>query len=134
MANNKLQRFMPAELMAKQITADHQETEEKYKIITGWVSRNIAYDYVKAAKVAKVKGTAPDPVACWATHRGICQDIASLTVIMLRAAGVKSYLCIGHADNAYHAWVQAYFNGKVYRYDHENQAGKPIKYKLEKHY
>ena len=65
---------------------------------------------------------------------GICQDISSLVVIMLRAVGIKSYLCIGHADSTYHAWVQAYIGGKVYRYDHENRTGENVQYRLEKCY
>lgn len=127
-------RFLPAENFAKQLTVGTKDAKKKYQLITDWVSRNIVYDYVKAAKVAKTKNVAPDPVECWATNRGICQDIASLTVIMLRATGIRSYLCIGHAGGTYHAWVQAYIGNKVYRYDHENRDGKPIKYRIERTY
>ena len=124
-ANNDIARF------ARELTAG-MGARPKYDMITKWISRNIAYDYVKAAKVAKVKGIDPDPIACWATHRGICQDIAALTVIMLRAAGIRCYLCIGHVGGIYHAWVQAYIGGVVLIYDHDNKTGKPIKYTIEK--
>ena len=125
---------MPAENLAKQLTAGTKDLNQKYQMITAWVSRNIAYDFVKAAKVAKIKNVAPDPAACWATHRGICQDIASVVTIMLRAVGVRSYMCVGHAGNAYHAWVQAYAGSRVYVYDHDKPAGKDIKYRIEKVY
>ena len=131
MTNKYTPRFLPAETFARQATMGIVGKDKKYKIITDWASHNLVYDFVKAAKVAKVRGVAPDPVSCWATHRGICQDIANLVVIMLRAVGIQTYLCIGHADNNYHAWVQAYIDGKVYRYDHD---GKAKVYKLERKY
>lgn len=124
-ANNDIARC------ARELTAG-MGARPKYDMITKWVSRNIAYDYVKAAKVAKVKGIDPDPVACWATRRGICQDIAALTVILLRAVGIRCYLCTGHVGGIYHAWVQAYIGGVVLIYDHDNKTGKPIKYCVEK--
>lgn len=123
--NNDIARF------SRELTAG-MGARQKYDMITKWVSRNIAYDYVKAAKVAKVKGIDPDPIACWATRRGICQDIAALTVILLRAVGIRCYLCAGHVGGIYHAWVQAYIGGVVLLYDHDNKTGKPIKYMIEK--
>lgn len=131
MASKYVPRFSPAEMFARYIVSGMKEPEGKYRVITDWASKTLVYDFVKAAKVAKLKGVAPDPVSCWATRRGICQDIASLVVIMLRAIGIQTYLCIGHADNNYHAWVQAYIGGKVFRYDHE---GKAKVYRLEKRY
>lgn len=132
MAYNKyVPRLIAAETFAQLFTLGAKEADKKYKLITEWATKNLIYDFVKAAKVAKLKGIAPDPVACWMTHRGICQDIASLVVIMLRAVGIKSYLCIGHADQNYHAWVQAYIAGRVYRYDHEGTAKV---YRIEKKY
>ncbi len=117
---------------AKNLTIGTRTPKERYDILTRWISGNIAYDYIKAMKVAKVKGVKPDPISCYKTHRGICQDIASLVTMMLRAVGIRAYLCIGHADNTYHAWVQAYIPGeKVLLYDHEGTAKK---YKIERKY
>lgn len=132
--NKYIPRFLPAEVFAKQLTIGVKEQDKKYKLITEWANRNLVYDYVKAAKVARLRGVAPDPVSCWTTHRGICQDIANLVVIMLRAVGIRCFLCIGHADNNYHAWVQAYIGNKICLYDHENQDRKKIKYVIEKSY
>lgn len=116
---------------ARQMTAGVKDQISKYRIIEDWLKSNIAYDFVKAAKVAKVKGVMPDPIACWETRLGICQDIASLATIMFRAVGIKAYMCIGHADQTYHAWVQSYINGQVHRYDH---SGKAKVYRLERKY
>ena len=129
--NKYVPRFLPAEVFARQTTTGISDPLKRYKLLTNWMTHNVAYDYVKAMRVAKVKGVAPDPVSCWATHRGICQDIASLTAILLRAVGIQAYLCIGHADGNYHAWVQAYISGKVYRYDHD---GRAKVYRLERKY
>lgn len=129
--NKYVPRFLPAEVFARQLTIGITDPVKRYKLLTNWMTHNVVYDFVKAAKVARLKGVAPDPVSCWATHRGICQDIANLTVIMLRAVGIQAYLCIGHADNNYHAWVQAYIDKTVYRYDH---SGKATVYRLERKY
>lgn len=93
-----------------------------YKAIRKWVSKSIAYDYVKAATVPK-KGVIPDPLTVWQTHLGICQDIASLMVGMLRAVGVPSRLVIGRANGRLHAWVEAVIDQKVYRYDPSGGSG-----------
>lgn len=117
---------------AKNLTLGAKTPKERYDILTRWISGNIAYDYIKAMRVAKLKGIKPEPTNCFITHRGICQDIASLVTMMLRAVGIRAYLCIGHADNTYHAWVQAYISGeKVLLYDHEGTAKK---YTIERKY
>lgn len=116
---------------ARQLTFGVKDLKARYDMITGWISKNIVYDYVKAATVANKKGVYPDPAGCWRMHMGICQDISALTVNMLRAAGVTAYLCIGHADRNYHAWVEAKISGQIFRYDH---AGKAQRYIKEKSY
>lgn len=117
---------------AKALIIGTKSPTERYEVLTRWASSTLFYDYIKAMKVAKIKGIKPDPVACFKTHRGICQDIASLITMMLRAVGIRAYLCIGRADNNYHAWVQAYIPGKEVRlYDHEGTAKK---YTIERKY
>lgn len=112
---------------ARQLTKGVTDSEKKFEIVTAWVSCNIFYDFIKATKVAKKRGVLPDPVGCWNNRMGICQDISALTVNMLRAVGIQAYMCIGHADRAYHAWVEATINGKTKRYDHEGKAKKYIR-------
>lgn len=133
-----MSRYVPyhaeSQVMARQLCAGVRDPAERYRIITGYVTRNFQYDYIRAAKIAKLKGQYPDVDGCWKTHMGVCMDTAALTVGMLRAVGIRCYLCIGHAGAAYHAWVQAYIGGKVLLYDHDNQAKLPVKYTMEKHY
>lgn len=105
---------------------------EKWQKVTAWVSKAFTYDFVRAFTTPKKNGT-PDLERCWNLRMGICLDIASLTVGMLRACGINAYMVWGHADNNYHAWVEATISGKTYRYDHENIKGDKVKtYKKEK--
>lgn len=120
----------PSAAYAKELTADLRSPLEKYTAITSYVSRMIRYDYIRAIKIPK-KGGLPDVPHVWQTHMGICLDTAALTVGMLRAVGLQSYLCIGHADRQYHAWVETTINGTTYRYDHD---GKAATYKTERRY
>lgn len=117
----------PAEEKAREL-AKNKLPLEAYKAITAYVKHTIAYDYVKATKVANMaqkSGILPDPQKCWETRLGICQDIASLTVIMLRAADLPARLVIGWAGKQYHAWVETVVGGKVYRFDHSAGLIKP---------
>lgn len=114
---------------ARQLVGDEKDVVKKFRIITNWVSRNIDYDYIRAIKIPKRGRELPDVEGCWNKKMGICMDIASITTGMLRAVGVLAYMCYGHADRMYHAWVEATMNGKTYRYDF---SGKAKKYTREK--
>lgn len=105
--------------------------KERYDRITAWVSRSIGYDYIRATKIAKLKGQAPDIYGCWSKRMGICMDISALTVNMLKAVGIRAFVCIGHADGNYHAWVEAIIGNQRYRYDH---SGKAKVYRTERAY
>ena len=102
-----------------------------YKAVCDWVRNHILYDYIKAIMTPKNKAVMPDPALCWDNRLGICTDIASLTVGMLRAVGVPSRMAVGKADRQNHAWVEAVIDGKVYRFDHPRRAAS---YKGERRY
>jgi transglutaminase-like putative cysteine protease len=101
---------------------------DKWQAVTGWVQKSIAYDFVRAIVIPKKNGL-PDLDRCWRLRSGICLDIASLTVGMLREVGVPAYLVFGWADKNYHAWVEATINGKTYRFDHDDPSHKIRAYK-----
>lgn len=117
---------------AKELCLNCKTELGKYRNITRWVKRSIAYDFIKAKEIPK-KGVLiyPDVAGCWEKRLGICQDVASLTAGMLRAVGIKAQLVIGHADQFYHAWVEAPVDGKTYRFD---ASGKAKVYKAERKY
>ena len=110
----------PAWGMSKKLCAGKTQMAA-YRTVRQWVQKNVVYDFVKAVIVPK-DGALPDALTCYQRRVWICQDVASLTVGMLRAAGVPSRLVIGRADGRYHAWVEALVGGKWYRFDHRGSA------------
>lgn len=111
---------------AKELVKDCKTDLGKFRKITNYVSRCFGYDYVRAIKIPKNGGWAPDIEGCWQKHMGICLDTASMTTGMLQAVGVNATLCFGDADGNYHAWVESIINGKKYRYDHDGKAKKYV--------
>lgn len=107
--------------------------QERYEIITQYVDNHIVYDYIRAAVIPKRNGL-PDVAQCWNRKMGICLDIASLTVGMLRAVSIPANLVIGWADGHYHAWVEARIGGEKYLYDHDDPQCKVKLYKKERMY
>lgn len=114
---------------AKELVKDEKDPRKKFEIVTKWVQKNILYDLVRAVVIPKKGREYPDVDGCWKKKMGICMDISSMTVGMLRGVGVQAYMCYGHTEKNYHAWVEATIKGKTYRYDH---AGKAKKYRREK--
>ena len=89
--------------------------KEVFAAVCGYVEKNFGYDFIKAATVKS--GTMPDIDGCIKTRMGICQDLAAVTVCMLRVQGIHARLVIGYADKAYHAWVTANVDGEEVFYD-----------------
>ena len=114
---------------AKELVKDKKDPVEIYSTIVHWVSRNFNYDWIRAITIPKKGREMPDIARCWDKRMGICMDIAAMTVGMLSAVGIKAYMCYGHTERTYHAWVEAIINNKLYRYDHN---GKAKKYNREK--
>ena len=127
-----MSRYVPyhaeAAAKARELCKGEKDLLAKYGAVTRWVQKNVVYDYIRAVTIPK-RGQYPDVDRCWKQHMGICMDVASMTTGMLRAVGVNAYMCYGHADRAYHAWVEAHIGGKIYRFDHSGHARK---YRREK--
>lgn len=84
-------------------------TEDKYiDSLKKWVTRRTVYDYLRAVRVRKGKEPPIDPERCFRTHIGICGDIASMTVIMLRSQGIPATFVLGKVKGGDHAWVKIY--------------------------
>ena len=75
---------------------------EKLEAVTGYLTRNLLYDYIKS--VTLTGSYTPDVDATLESGTGICLDFAALTACMLRSQGIPTQLVIGYADGAYHAW------------------------------
>ena len=88
---------------------------EAYRTICEYVSRNFAYDFIKAVK--KPRSVLPDIDSTMKKHIGVCQDLAALTVAMMRSVGIESRLVIGYADGRYHAWTESVVDEVRKRFD-----------------
>ena len=134
MANKYVPVHEPSRAMASDLCKSASNVVAKWDILTAWATRTLSYDYVRAVTIPKKNGL-PDVARCWRLRMGVCLDISSLVVGMLRAVGVNAYLVIGWADGRYHAWCEATIRGKTYRYDHGNPNGNRVKtYKRERMY
>ena len=130
MANQYVPYHAESAEYAKKLTTCAKNPQEKYLIITKWVSKHITYDYIRAITIPKYGKEIPDVERCWKKQMGICMDIASLTTGMLRSVGVNANLIFGRADGQSHAWVEAVIGNKRYRYDHGRKVKKYISQKV----
>lgn len=88
---------------------------EAYREICAYVRKNFAYDYIKA--IRRDAGMLPDPEGAFRKRMGTCQDLAALTVAMLRSRGIPAKLVIGYADRQYHAWTESRVGEQTKRFD-----------------
>ncbi len=97
---------------AKIITADAKTDAEKVKLVYGYITAKIRYDY---AKISKLKNTyVPSIEDTYTTNLGICYDYSALFGSMLRSVGVPAKLIKGYKNDIpeYHAWNQVYLDKK----------------------
>ena len=88
---------------------------ETYEAVCEYMISGFAYDYVRALTVKA--GALPDIERCMGTRLGICQDLAAVTVAMLRSRGIPARLVIGYAGDRYHAWTLAEVEGEELFFD-----------------
>lgn len=102
---------------AKRIVGNETNSSRKAYLIYKWVSKNIVYDYDKAAQIARdPTDTASGSIVTFNTRKGICFDYSSLYVSMCRAVGLKVRLITGLGYSGMnwgdHAWNQVYSSGE----------------------
>lgn len=98
---------------AKKIVGKETNSKKKAYLIYQWVSKNISYDYDKAAVVATDPSrVSSGAIAAFHTRTGICFDYSCLYVAMCRAVGVKVRFITGLGYSGVewgdHAWNQVY--------------------------
>lgn len=89
-----------------EIVADVSTDLDAVRAVFEFVSKNVTYDYDKAATVQS--GYLPVPDETLATGKGICFDYAALMATMLRTQRIPTRLEIGYAGTEYHAWISVY--------------------------
>ena len=129
-------RFVPFEHgskiteLAKALCEGKSTETEKYKAITGYVKGHFVYDHAKAARTRYDYYTIePDVDRVVDTGFGVCVDLASAVVAMLRSQGIVSKLVYGYIGEGlrkkYHAWTVSIVDGRERMYDPTTDAGCP---------
>ena len=107
-----------------------------YAAVCKYVKNNFTYDYIKSVTVKS--GVLPDIDECWKKRMGICQDLAAMTIAMLRSQGVPARLMIGTlGSGTYHAWLTAVVDGDEKFFDPTAEVGgsnKKETYTTERYY
>ena len=91
---------------ASTLLNDRMSMLEKVEAVYNYVTKNIKYDYQKAATVQS--GYLPDLDLVLKEKKGICFDYASLMTGMLRSQNIPCKLVVGYANTEYHAWISVY--------------------------
>jgi hypothetical protein len=98
---------------ARSIVGDEKDPRQQAYLLYRWISRNINYDYNKAAQVSQnPDGMESGAIVTFNSRTGICFDYASLYVSMCRAVGLKVRLLTGLGYSGLvwgdHSWNQVY--------------------------
>lgn len=98
---------------AKSIVGNEESSTRKALLIYQWLTKNIVYDYYKAARIAhNPSGFKSGSIVTFNTRKGICFDYSSLYVSMCRAVGLKVRLITGLGYSGLnwgdHAWNQVF--------------------------
>ena len=76
--------------LAQQIVGEEKNPFWKAYKIYNWITRNIIYDYEKAARVKKGEIVETGALLTLQTRKGICDDFTKLFLALARAAGIPS--------------------------------------------
>ncbi|MBR3099610.1 MAG: transglutaminase family protein [Clostridia bacterium] len=120
---------------AEKLCAGLTGQREIYDAVVRYIKENFKYDYMKSSRVQP--GQLPQIGEAWDKKMGICQDLAAITVAMLRSRGVPARLMIGYLGNTYHAWVTAVVDGTEQFFDPTVEIGgarNGMEYTLERYY
>ena len=95
------------------IVGGEKNRKQQAYLLYRWISRNIKYDYQKAALLSqKPDGMVSGSIIAFNTRTGICFDYASLYISMCRAVGLQVRLVTGLGYSGVvwgdHAWNQVY--------------------------
>lgn len=92
-----------------------KSVEETIDNIIDYICSNYYYDFVQA--ILRKQGQLPDISRCYEKKMGLCQDLAALTVALLRINKVPARLVIGYYGAQYHAWTEIIKNDKWELFD-----------------
>ena len=108
---------------------------EIYDQVCNFMASEFTYDFVRALTITA--GELPEVDECYNNRTGICQDLASVMISMLRVQGIPSRLMIGYVDGGYyHAWTQSVVDGEEKFFDPTAAVGAVdgSSYQMERYY
>jgi transglutaminase-like putative cysteine protease len=114
-----------AQSVTRTATGEELSDTDKVKNIVKWVSKNIKYDYDRAAEndAGIHKGRIPSPRETYLSKRGVCSDKAALAAAMLKSIGYPARMIYGYIYNykgqetCYHAWIEVFYDGGWKQFD-----------------
>lgn len=97
---------------AEELTAEAEDDESTVQAIYDYIVSYIRYDYDKLSRLSS--DYIPDIDEIFEDKSGICYDYSALFAGMLRSRGIPTKLVKGYKNDikGYHAWNEAYINGK----------------------
>ena len=112
---------------------------EAFERFRAYFEKCYTYDFVTSiARMSPDYGLNPRIDRTFELHMGICQDLASLAVAMLRSRGIRAAMDIGRANGKSHAWVSVWIDGKEITWDPSGEITKsmtgPIYYDVKYRY
>lgn len=98
----------PCERLALKLSNPPCDDEEYVTRVKDWIRKNLKYDNDKAKVLTGGHGYVPNPDKTVADGTGICSDVASAMVALLRIRGIKTRLVTGYLkpEMRSHAWVE----------------------------
>jgi transglutaminase-like putative cysteine protease len=99
---------------ARKIVGEEKDEKQKAYLLYRWISKNIDYDYDKAAALTSDPSSLRSgSIIAFSEKKGICFDYSALFVSMSRAVGLQVRLLTGLGYNGEswgdHAWNQIYY-------------------------
>ena len=104
--------------IANSICIDAKSQKIIFRQICSFIEKNFAFDYIGFYQTAQIDyEILPDIDNLLDKRMGLCKDLSSATVAMLRSQGVPAVMAYGFGDKIPHAWVIAKINGQYVSYD-----------------
>ena len=97
------------------VLAGEGTPSEIFARVCDYMASEFEYDYVRASSISP--GELPEVDECFTSRIGICQDLSSVMISMLRVQGIPSRLMIGYVDGYYHAWTVSIVDGEEKFFD-----------------
>ncbi len=113
--------------LVNQITDGETNDKQKFILIQEWMHRNISFDYDRVFKMKddtshSIKNdtdewVTPSAIRTLERNKGICSEIAMLSVALMRAANIPTRAVRGTFHGGGHQWADAYIDNAWLEYE-----------------